>query len=220
MIKAILGKKLGMTSIFTDKGQVAPVTVIEAGPVVVVQVKTAAKEGYCAVQLGFGEKKQQRAKKPELGHVRKAGVGPKRVLMEVRVPAEEIEQYQAGQAITLVEVGFAAKDFVDVVGTSKGKGFQGVMKKYHFKGYSGSHGAHEYKRHAGSIGSSAAPSRVFKGSRMPGRMGNRQATLQNLKVVEVRPEQNLILILGSVPGIENSIVLIRAAKKKGKKRAA
>jgi large subunit ribosomal protein L3 len=206
-----------MTSIFSDKGQVVPVTVIEAGPMVVVQVKTMERDGYAAVQLGFGEKKQQRAKKPELGHVRKAGTGPKKVLREVRVPAAEIEQYRPGQTIALAEMGFAAGDFVDVIGTSKGKGYQGVMKRHHFKGYSGSHGAHEYKRHGGSIGSSAAPSRVFKGMGMAGHMGNQQATLQNLKVVEVRPEQNLLLIQGSVPGHNDALLLVKLSKKKGKK---
>jgi large subunit ribosomal protein L3 len=217
VLDVIVGRKLGMTSIFTEKGQVVPVTVIEAGPMTVVQVKTEDNDGYCAVQIGFGEKKQQRVNKPELGHLRKAEVAPPEVLRELRVKPEEISQYQAGQKITLAQLGFYPSYYVDVIGISIGKGFQGVMKKHHFKGYGASHGAHEYKRHAGSIGTSATPSRVNKGRRMPGRMGGRQATILNVKVAEVRAEQNLIFIHGAVPGHDEGIVMVRVAKKKGKK---
>jgi large subunit ribosomal protein L3 len=217
VVNTIIGRKLGMTSIFTEKGQVIPVTVIEAGPMTVVQVKTPDKDGYSAIQIGFGEKKQQRMNKPELGHLRKAEVGPKQVLREIRVSDDEIGQYQPGQTITLAEIGLTPDGFVDVIGVSKGKGFQGVMRRHNFKGYSGSHGAHEYRRHAGSIGTSATPSRVLKGRRMPGHMGASQVTMMSIKVVEVRVEQNLLFINGAAPGFNEGIVLVRSAKKKSKK---
>jgi len=220
VIEGILGKKLGMTSIFDEWGQMIPVTVIEAGPIVVMQVKTPEKDGYAALQVGFGEKKLQRAKKPEVGHARKAEAGPKQVIKEVRISPEDVENYSAGQTLGLADMPFGKGDQVDIIGKSIGKGFAGVMKRHNFSGARASHGTHEYKRHAGSIGQSAAPSRVFKGKKMAGQLGNQRVTVQNLKIVDVRPEENLILIRGAVPGHSNGILKIRSAKKKKAGQAA
>jgi len=214
VIDAIIGRKLGMTSIFNDRGQVSPVTVIEAGPVTVMQIKTPTKDKYAAVQIGFGEKKQQRAGKPELGHAAKAESAPKRELREVRVSEDKLAEFKLGQTITVADVGLEAGGFVDLIGTSIGKGFQGVMKRHNFAGGKASHGVHEYKRHGGSIGCSSNPSRVRKGTKMPGQMGSARVTIQNIEIVEVRPDQNLILVKGPVPGHKDSIVMVRVARKK------
>jgi large subunit ribosomal protein L3 len=219
VVNSIIGRKLGMTSIFTEKGEVIPVTVIEAGPMTVVQVKTLEQDGYTAIQIGYGQKKQQKVNKPELGHLRKAEVGPKLVLREIRVAEDEIANYKPGQTITLAEMGFAPASYIDVIGISKGKGFQGVMRRHKMHGYKASHGSHEYKRHGGSIGSSSSPSRVFKGMKMPGKMGASQVTMMSIKVVEVRAEQNLIFINGAAPGFNTGIVMVRVAKKKAKKHS-
>jgi large subunit ribosomal protein L3 len=220
VIKAILGTKLGMTTIFDDKGRTVPVTVIQAGPMTVMQVKTPENDKYSAVQVGFGEKKLQRAKKAETGHAKKANTAPKKLLKELRVDAEALKEYEAGKQVTLADLAFNPGDYVDVVGTSIGKGFAGVMKKYHFHGHDSAHGSHEYKRHAGSIGTNTSPGRTLKGMHMAGHMGHARVTVKNLAVVEVRADQNLILIKGAVPGHANSVVMVKKSKKPAKKAAA
>ncbi len=204
MIKGILGKKLGMTQIFAVDGRRIPVTVVEAGPCVVLQKKTADTDGYVALQVGFGEKKAQRVNKPEMGHFKKAGKGAFAYVRELK--AANVDDYQLGDEIACSL--FAAGDIVDVTGTSKGKGFQGVIKRWHFAGGRATHGS-MFHRAPGSIGCSAWPSRVFKGKKMAGQMGNARVTTQNLEIVEVRPEQNLLLIRGAVPGPKNGLVEIR-----------
>lgn len=205
MIKGILGKKLGMTQIFAGDGKRVPVTVVEAGPCVVLQKKTVATDGYNALQLGFGERKAHRTNKPEMGHFRKAGKGAFAELREVRV--DNVDDYNVGDEVTCASI-FAAGDTIDVIGTSKGKGFQGVIKRWNFAGGRATHGS-MFHRAPGSIGCSAWPSRVFKGKKMAGQMGNARVTTQNLKVVEVRPEQNLVLVKGAIPGPKNGLVMIR-----------
>lgn len=205
MIKGILGKKLGMTQIFAGDGKRIPVTVVEAGPCVVLQKKTVATDGYNALQLGFGERKAHRTNKPEMGHFRKAGKGAFADLREVRV--DNVDDYNVGDEVTCAAI-FTAGDTIDVIGTSKGKGFQGVIKRWNFAGGRATHGS-MFHRAPGSIGCSAWPSRVFKGKKMAGQMGNARVTTQNLKVVEVRPEQNLVLVKGAIPGPKNGLVMIR-----------
>ena len=205
MIKGILGKKLGMTQIFAGDGKRIPVTVVEAGPCVILQKKTVATDGYNALQLGFGERKAHRTNKPEMGHFRKAGKGAFDALREVRV--DNVDAFNVGDEITCASV-FAAGDNIDVIGTSKGKGFQGVIKRWNFAGGRATHGS-MFHRAPGSIGCSAWPSRVFKGKKMAGQMGNARVTTQNLQVVEVRPEQNLVLVKGAIPGPKNGLVMIR-----------
>ncbi len=205
MIKGILGKKLGMTQIFAGNGKRIPVTVVEAGPCVVLQKKTVATDGYNALQLGFGERKAHRTNKPEMGHFRKAGKGAFDALREVRV--KNVDEFNVGDEITCASI-FAVGDIVDVIGTSKGKGFQGVIKRWNFAGGRATHGS-MFHRGPGSIGCSAWPSKVFKGKKMAGQMGNARVTTQNLQVVEVRPEQNLVLVKGAIPGPKNGLVMIR-----------
>lgn len=209
MIKGILGKKLGMTQVFAADGKRIPVTVVEAGPCVVLQKKTAATDGYNALQLGFGERKAHRVNKPEMGHFRKSGKGAFAHLREL--PAEDVDTYSVGDEITCDNV-FAAGDIIDVTATSKGKGFQGVIKRYHFSGGRATHGS-MFHRSPGSIGASAWPSRVFKGQKMAGQMGNERVTIQNLQVVEIRAEENLILVKGAIPGPKNSLVMLRKGVK-------
>jgi large subunit ribosomal protein L3 len=209
MIQGILGKKLGMTQIFASDGHRIPVTVVEAGPCTVLQKKTEATDGYDALQLGFGEKKTHRASKPMVGHFKKADRGAFECLREV--DAESIDDYSVGDEINCASV-FAAGDIVDVTGTSKGKGFQGVIKRWGFSGGRSTHGS-KFHRAPGSIGASAWPSRVFKGKKMPGQMGNERVTLQNLEIVEVRSADNLILIKGAIPGPTQGMVLIRKGVK-------
>ena len=199
----LIGKKIGMTSVFSADGKNVPCTVIEAGPCVVTQVKTEEKDGYKALQLGFEEAKERRTSKPLLGTFKKAGTTPKKHLAEFRFD----EEHNLGDTIT-VEL-FADTKFVDVVGTSKGKGFQGVVKRHGFGGVGQStHGQDDRARKPGSIGACSYPAKVFKGMRMAGQMGNRRATNQNLKVIKVIPEHNLLLLKGSVPGCKGSIVII------------
>lgn len=200
MSKGIIGKKLGMSQIFSG-GELIPVTVIQAGPCAVVQKKTAERDGYAAAQLAFGEEKRQdRATKPVAGHYKKSGVAPHRSLREFRT-----EEFDQGQQVT-VEI-FQQGEMVTVSGTSKGKGFAGVMKRHNFRGGPGGHGS-MFNRAPGSIGASAYPSRVLPGKKLPGHMGVDTVTVKNLKVVEVRKEQNLLLVRGAVPGGKNGIVLI------------
>ena len=210
-IKGILGKKLGMTQIFDEDNRVVPVTVVEAGPCVVTQVRTKETDGYEAVQIAFGEIDPRKANKPEAGHFKKAGVTPRRHVAEIRV--EDASSYEVGQDIT-VEL-FNDVKFVDVTGTSKGKGFAGGMKRHGFKGQGASHGNQAAHRRVGSIGQAATPGRVFKGKRMAGRMGNDRVTMQNLKVAKVDTESNLLLIKGAVPGINGGFVVVKTAVKGG-----
>ncbi len=209
-MKAILGQKLGMTQIFDDEARAIPVTVVKAGPVHVVQIKTMKRDGYNAIQISFGEMKPGKANKPEAGHYAKAGVAPGTHLVEVKV--EEPGDYQVGQEIKVAEV-FEAGTRADVSGVSKGKGFSGVMKRHNFKGQPASHGTHKKHRAPGSIGACATPARVFKGMRMAGRMGGEKVTTLSLEVVGVDEERGLLLLGGSVPGPKGSIVLVREAVK-------
>nr|HPH41584.1 50S ribosomal protein L3 [Syntrophorhabdaceae bacterium] len=189
----ILGKKLGMTQIFREDGSIVPATVIQAGPCYVVQKKTNEKEGYTAIQLGFEEvKKVNRINKPLVGHFKKANIPPTRILKEFRVGPEEVDANEVGSQISVER--FEIGDYVDITGTSKGKGFAGVMKRYGFGGSPASHGTHEYFRHGGSIGQNMTPGRTLKGKKMPGHMGNNRVTVQNLKVVEVRSDNNILLV--------------------------
>ncbi|HOG09145.1 MAG TPA: 50S ribosomal protein L3 [Smithella sp.] len=208
MSKGIIGKKLGMTQVFADDGSAVGVTAIEVEPSVVLQVKTKDKDGYDAVQLGYGRVKQKNVTRPMQGHFNKANKGFFRFVREF--PAHS-ETYEVGQEIS-ADI-FAMGDYVDVVGTSKGKGFQGVVKRHGFGGGRATHGS-MFHRAPGSIGASADPSRVFKGTKMGGHMGNVRKTVQNLKVWQVRSERNLLLLEGSVPGSRNSFLLITKAKKK------
>ncbi len=200
----LLGKKIGMTSVFSAEGKNVPCTVIEVGPCVVTQIKTVEVDGYEAVQVGFEDKKEKHTNKPEMGHFKKAGVTPKRHLAEFKGFETE---YKLGDVISIDL--FAEDDFVDVVGTSKGKGYQGVVKRHGFGGVGQTtHGQHNRLRAPGSIGACSYPARVFKGTRMAGQTGNERVTVQNLQVLKVIPEHNLLMIKGSVPGCKGSIVII------------
>jgi large subunit ribosomal protein L3 len=199
-----------MTQIFDDEARAIPVTVVKAGPVHVVQIKTMERDGYNAIQISFGEMKSGKANKPEAGHYAKAGVAPGTHLVEIKV--EDPGDYQVGQEIKVDEV-FRPGTRADVSGVSKGKGFSGVMKRHNFKGQPASHGNHKSHRAPGSIGACATPARVFKGMRMAGRMGGEKVTTLSLEVVEVDEERGLLLLGGSVPGPKGSIVLVREAVK-------
>lgn len=194
-----------MTQVFAADGRWLPVTVVEAGPCTVLQKKTTATDGYNALQLGFGEKKSHRVNKPLMGHFRKAGQGAFSHLRELA--AENVDAFQIGDQVTCATV-FKAGDIVDVTGTSKGKGYQGVIRRWNFAGGPGGHGSNFHRR-PGSIGCSAWPSRVRKGMKMAGQLGNRRITTQNLEIVEVRPEQNLVLVKGAIPGPNQSVVVLR-----------
>jgi len=207
--KGILGRKLGMTQIFDDANRVIPVSVIEAGPCRVVQLRTPERDGYRAVQLAFGETKAGRLNKPELGHLKANGGEPARHIAELRV--EDLGGYAVGQVIA-ADV-FEAGERVDVTGISKGKGFTGVMKRHNFKGQGASHGNHKKHRSPGAIGACATPARVFKGMRMAGRMGGDQITVQGLEVMQVDAERNLLAIKGALPGARNGLLLIRKSRR-------
>ena len=210
-MKGILGKKVGMTQIFDEQGEVVPVTVIEAGPCYVAQIKTVERDGYSAVQLGFGETKSRRLTQPELQHLKKSDLPPLRYLRELRVLDDDAADLEEGQKLTadLFEVG----EFVDVTGTSKGRGFTGVVKRYGFGGGPKTHGQSDRLRTPGSIGACTTPGRVFKGKRMPGRMGGERVTVQGLKVELVDSERNLLAVRGAVPGAKNSLLMVRQARK-------
>ena len=200
----LIGKKIGMTSIFNEDGNNIPCTIIQAGPCVVTQLKTEEVDGYSAVQLSFGEQKERRMTKALAGHFQKAKTTPKRKLVEFEMPEEEVN---LGDTITVdtLEEG----SFVTIVGTSKGKGFQGVVKRHGFKGVNdATHGQHNRQRHPGSIGAASYPARVFKGMRMGGQMGNARVKVENLQVLKVMPKKNIVLIKGAVPGANNSYVII------------
>jgi large subunit ribosomal protein L3 len=207
--KGILGRKLGMTQVWDAENRVVPVTVIEAGPCRVVQLKTPERDGYSAVQLSFGETKPRRLNKPELGHLKAAGGPPSRHLAELRVT--DLAGFEIGQ-IVRADL-FVAGDLVDVTGISKGKGFTGVMQRHNFKGLGASHGTHKKHRAPGSIGACATPARVFKGMKMAGQMGSARVTTLNLEVVEGDAERGLLLIKGAVPGPAGSLVFVRNATK-------
>ena len=210
-MNGLIGRKVGMTQIFTEDGNLVPVTAIEAGPCVVVQKKDKAKDGYEALQLGFGPKKSQRVNKPNQGHMSKAGKGAFSVLNEFR--SEEVASFEVGQEIKLSDL-FKAGDHVDVTGTSKGRGFAGVIKRWGFAGFPGSHGTHEYFRHGGAIGNRSYPGRVFRGKKMPGQLGNEQVSVQNLEVVQIREDSNILLVKGAIPGAKKGILLIRRTVKR------
>ncbi|MBU1238736.1 50S ribosomal protein L3 [Myxococcota bacterium] len=216
----ILGKKIGMTQVFTEEGLRVPVTVIEVSPNVVMQVKTLKTHGYNAVQLGYGDQKPHRLNKPELGVFTKHEMTPKKFIRELRLDKSEIPDYKIGDLIKAEDI-LKAGDPVDVTGTSKGKGFQGVMKRWNFSGaQTETHGTHEYFRHAGSIGNRLTPGRVVKGRKMCGQMGNKKVTIQNLKIMRIETvmvrdeEKHLVLIQGGVPGPTNGYVSVVFAAKK------
>lgn len=211
--KGLLGVKVGMTSIFTETGDFVPVTVVRAGPNVVIDVKPAADGLSANLQMGFGERREKLVTKPELGVYKKAGVKPPRFVREFRVKPEDAAGMKPGSEL---DVGiFAVGQWIDVVGTSKGRGFAGVMKLHKMSGQGarGSHGAHEYHRHVGAIGQRKTPGRVYPGRRMPGHMGSDRITVQNLKVVGVDPDNHLLLVKGAVPGAQDGLLVIRPAVK-------
>jgi large subunit ribosomal protein L3 len=212
-VKGILGEKLGMTQVWDENNKIVPVTVVKAGPCVVTQVRSADSEGYAAVQLGFGAIDPRKVNKPTAGHYAKAGVTPRRHLVELRT--SDASEYTVGQ-----ELGpdvFEAGQTVDVAGTSKGKGFAGTMKRHNFHGVGASHGAHRNHRKPGSIGAGSTPSRVFKGLKMSGRMGGETVTLQNLTVHAVDVDKGLLLIKGAIPGPVGSLVFVKSAAKGAQK---
>ena len=211
MKKAILATKVGMTQIFNEDGVLTPVTVLQAGPCVVTQVKTEENDGYSAVQVGFVDKKEKGINKPQKGHFDKAGVAPKRFVREFRF--ENAEEYTVGQEIK-ADI-FAAGDKIDATATSKGKGYAGGIKRHGLKSGPSAHGS-KYHRHAGSNGACSDPSRVFKGKKMAGHMGNKKVTVQNLEIVRVDAENNLLLVKGAVPGPKKSLVTIKATVKSAK----
>ena len=208
MFKGLIGKKIGMTQIFDENGAAVPVTLIEAGPCYITQVRTADKDGYTAVQVGFGEIKPKRLTQGELGHLKRNNLSPLRILREFR--SKDI-QVKEGDKVDVSQ--FKIGEHVDVAGTSKGKGFAGAVKRYHFHGGPKSHGASDRLRAPGSNGSTTRPGRTYKGSRRPGHMGNERVSSQNIKVVVVDVERNLLGVSGSVPGAHNGIVVIKEARK-------
>lgn len=212
MARGIIGRKLGMTQVFTEDGTRVACTVLEIGPCTVVQVKTAdGKDGYNAVKLGYEEVPERKLTKPELGEFKARELAPQRILREFRLTDEEVKQFQVGQ--TLTSEFFKAGEFVDVIGTSKGRGFSGVIRRHHFRGGKRTHGVHEYYRHGGSIGCNTYPGRVVLGKKMPGQHGNTRVTVQNLRIVRVHPDLGLVLVRGAVPGAPQGLVLVSAAKR-------
>ncbi|EDY22361.1 ribosomal protein L3 [Chthoniobacter flavus Ellin428] len=204
----LLGKKIGMTRVYDDKGKATPVTVIEAGGNTVLQTKTQENDGYVGVQVGFDVQKEQRVTQPLLGHFKKAGSEPKKLVKEFRLP----DDVKLDGALDLSVSQFAVGDVVDVIGRSKGKGFQGVIRKHNMAGQGASHGSMMHRRN-GAIGNRSTPGRIWKNMGMPGHMGDERVTVQNLKVVQVRPEEGVILISGAVPGANGTYIVIRPAKK-------
>jgi large subunit ribosomal protein L3 len=205
----LLGRKIGMTRVYDAKGKATPVTVIDAGGNTILQIKSQKQEGYDAVQIGFDSQKESRVSKPLLGHFKKANAEPKKFLREFRLP----DGTQVDADLNLSVNQFVAGEFVDVIGRSKGKGFQGVVKKHGFAGQPAAHGSKTHRRN-GAIGNRSTPGRVWKNMGMPGHMGDDRVTVQNLRIAQVRPEENIILICGAVPGSNGSYVVVRPAKKK------
>ncbi len=210
-MRSILGRKIGMTQIFSENGQFVPVSVIEAGPVFITQIKTVANDGYNAIQVGFEPKKESRTNKPEKGHFAKSGVAPKRVVREVRV--ESVEGYTVGQEVSCSI--FEGIELIDVIGTSKGKGTEGPIRRWNQSRGPETHGS-KYHRGGGSIGSASYPARVLKGMPMAGRMGNERVTVQNLELVRVDAERNLLLVKGAIPGPKGGLVIVQEAVKASK----
>lgn len=211
MSNGLIGKKMGMTGLFSPEGRYVPVTVIQLGPCVVTQIKTEATDGYNALQLGFEEKKETHANKPLKGHVKKAGAAPVKVIKEVSV--DNPEDFSPGQTVSLDIFNIGER--VDVVGTTKGRGFQGVIKRHGFSGGRETHGSKSH-RVPGSIGCSAWPSRVFKGKKLPGQYGDTRKTIRNLEIVDVRPDDNLLLLKGAVPGSRSGVVMVKKTKSQKK----
>jgi large subunit ribosomal protein L3 len=208
-MKGVIGKKVGMTQIFDEKGEVVPVTVIEAGPCFVTQKKTLEQDGYTAIQIGFGETKPKRLTKGQMGHLKKSELPPLRHLREIRLA--NVDDYEIGQKLTVAM--FEPGEWVDVVGVSKGRGFAGTIKRHNFKRQPKTHGQSDRERAPGSIGATTGRARVFKGTRMAGHMGMARVTSQNLRVVLVDPERNLLAVNGSVPGANGRLVLVKQARK-------
>ena len=212
MLQGLIGRKVGMTQVFSEEGDMIPVTALEAGPCWVTQKKTIERDGYTAVQLGFDEKKAKRTTKPLRGHFERSGVSPKRWLREFRVGEETLAELEEGQEIR-GDI-FADLRYVDVIGTSKGRGFSGVMKRHNFGGKNATHGTHESFRGGGAVGAGADPGKIFKNTRMAGQYGNARVTIQNLEVVQYLESQNLLLVKGAVPGPNGGMVLIQASRKR------
>jgi large subunit ribosomal protein L3 len=206
----LLGKKIGMTQVFADDGEAVPVTVIQTGPCHVIGTRTQERDGYTAVVLGFDDKPVRLASKPEVGGYKDSGVKPQRFIREIRLPADEVAKYTVGQVLGPKDV-FVDSAPIDVEGTSKGKGYQGVIKRHHMKGMTRAHGTHEYFRHGGSIGCRLTPQRVHKGKRMAGQMGNEKVSIQNLQLLRILPDDNVILVRGAVPGSANDYVVVTNA---------
>jgi len=214
MSTAILGRKIGMMRLFDSTGNAVSCTVVQAGPCVVLQKMNATKHGYSAVQIGFEEARPNRINKPKAGQFVRLNMKPMKVLREIRMPADKVDALKVGDTLT---VGmFQDGELVDVIGTSKGRGFAGVVKRYHFAGHPQTRGTHFYRRHPGSIGHRECPGKVWKGKKLPGHMGDERVTTQNLRLFKVDAEKNLLLIRGSVPGYNGALVMIRKAKKAGK----
>lgn len=216
MMMGLIGRKLGMTQLYRDDGEVVPVTVIQTGPCTVTRVKIAAsKDRYDAIQLAFGEKKTSRANKPDLGQFKKAGIeGVLAHVREFRVTPETVGQYEVGKVVGAADL-FTEGQLIDVTGTSKGRGFAGVMKRHNMKGFIRTHGTHEYFRHGGSIGTRLTPGMTLAGMHMPGHMGSARVTVQNLLVAKVDAERNLVYVRGGVPGPVGAVVTVRRAVKNG-----
>lgn len=204
----LIGKKVGMTQVYDADNRLVPVTVVEVGPCPITQIKTTEKDGYNALQVAFQQQSEKRIAQPQQGHFKKAGVNPHRVLREIRL--KDVSDYKVGDVLTVSK--FEAGQQVDIIGTTKGRGFQGVMKRWNFAGGPASHGS-MFHRRGGSYGQRQTPGEVYKGKEMPGHMGDRQRTVQNLRIVKVLEDKNLLLVKGSLPGANNSLVLVRAAKK-------
>lgn len=217
--EGLLGKKLGMTHVFSDTGECIPVTVIQAGPCYVLDVKSKDAHGYSAVQFGFDPKKPQRVNKAEMGHFKRTGKGAFYHVREVRCDVEALGWGEQGLAVSVDQV-FQDGDFVDISGTSIGRGFSGVVRRHNVRGQPATRGTHEYRRHIGSIGCRKFPGRVLKNQAMPGQHGNARSTVQNLRVVAIKPDENLLLVKGAVPGPRGSLVEIRRAVKRYKRREA
>jgi large subunit ribosomal protein L3 len=210
----LMGRKIGMTQVFKDNGEKVAVTVVEAGPCTVLQVKTEdGSDGYNAIQLGFGTAKASKVTKAQAGHFEKAGAKAASQVKEFRLTKEQVAKYELGQTLTATDV-FTAGTKVDIIGLSKGRGFAGVMKRYNFKGSIRSHGVHEFFRHGGSIGTRLTPGHVIKGKKMPGHMGDEQVTVQNLQIERIDAERNLIFVKGGIPGANGGFVTIRHAVKR------
>jgi large subunit ribosomal protein L3 len=212
----VFGYKLGNTQIFREDGSVQRVTVIEAGPITVLGKRTPEKDGYSALILGLGERKEKHTSKPRAGQFKKMGTTPKKVVREVRVPADYVAKFEAGQTLKLDEM-FTAGQYVDAQGKTRGRGFTGVVRRWAFAGFVQTHGTHEYRRHGGSIGTNMTPGRTLPNLKMPGHYGDEKLSILNLKIAKVLPEKHLLLVEGAVPGSKGSLVLIRhAVKARGK----